>query len=682
MILTFVMLVNSFCISCDAKTEQSYVIDADGEQQIIPLTYDVTDIMLSFQTSPDALFEASDICVDSKDNLYVLDAGNSRILVINEQGKLINEVKLTGKEALSEAQGIFVDEQDKIYIADTGNRRVQVLDAQGEVLYVLTQPEDPLYDKDYPFEPIKVGVNTLGQVYAINNLDYHGFCILDSDNEFKGYFAATRLEKNAVRDLIKKYASESQKEQMGKEIPAQHSNFIFAEDGSIYVTTQNVETTQLKHLSTVGNNFYPYTGAFGDDTSDYLMKLQGKEESEQKFVDVSVDSEGIVSLLDNATGRIYQYDASGNMLLVFGGTGSWKGRMMNAVAMAQDSKGRIYVLDQTMGSIQRFEPTDFTNMVHQALKLHQSGEYEEAGNLWQQILKIAPDYPTAHIGLGKTRVKQKNYIDAMSEYKLAGDKSGYSEAFSKYLKNMIQENFLGIVAVIVILIVMLVQIYRFLKEYAQLYRASEKEYHKGKHISLLTFFAPTEAFPLIKYDRDNFDVKMPTMIACTAIVFAIVKLLILHYPFAEQNVEDIMLMKEIFSFVIPLALWIWGLYYVTCIFHGEVRLREVYAATCYSLLPYVVLTIPLALVTNIMSGAEMSYVFFFEKIIWVWVVLLIYISIKTMNHYTSGQTILVMLVSILAVLLLAVIMALIYLLGAKVVNFVIEVVEECKLNFI
>lgn len=675
-------MLSVFSMPCYAKTEQSYVIDAEGEQQVIPLTYEVTDTWVSFPTRPDVLAEASDICVDEQDNIYVLDSGNSRVLRLSSEGKIIRELQFSGENGLTEAQGIFVDAQGIIYVADTGNRRILVVSEQGEVLQTLTQPEDSLFDKDYPFEPIKVGVNTLGQIYAINNLDYHGFCILDLDNEFKGYFAATRLEKNVVKDFIKKHASESQKEQMGKEIPAQHSNFLFAEDGSIYVTTQNVETAQMKHLSTVGNNFYPYTGAFGDETSDYLMKLQGKADSEQKFVDVCVDSNGIVSLLDNATGRIYQYDAAGNMLLVFGGTGSWSGRMMNAVAMAQDSTGNLYVLDQASGSIQKFESTDFTKMVHQALNLHQSGKYEEAGEVWQQVLNVAPEYPTAHIGLGKTKVKQKDYVTAMRQYKQAGDKTGYSDAFSKYLKVKIQNNFLKIVAILVVLLAAFVQIYRFIKERAKVYRASEKQYHEGKHIGMLAFFAPAEAFPLIKYDREKFDYKMPTLIVISAIIFGIAKLFVLHYPFAEQRVEDIMLLQEICGFFIPFVLWIAGLYYVTCIFSGEVKLREVYAATSYALLPYVVFTMPLALATNLVGSDGASYIHFFENVLWIWVILLVFISIKTMNHYTIGQTICVIIISIFAVLLLAVIMALIYLLGVKVCNFVVEVVKECKLNFI
>lgn len=664
---------------CFAKTEQSYVVDAEGDRQIIPLAYSVSKMMVSFSATPDTLSEPQDICTDDEDCLYILDSGNGRVLKMSPEGELLKEICPKGEDALSDPQGIFVDEKGRIYIADTGNGRVVVMNQKGRIKYVLTQPEDPLYDTDYPFEPIKVGVNSLGQIYVINNRDYHGFCILNPDNEFKGYFAATRLERNVLKEWISKFASESQKEQMGKTIPAQHTNFLIAKDGSIYVTTANVDSAQMKRMSSVGTNFYPYTGSFGDDTVDYLMILQDKEDSDKNFVDVTVDDTGIVSLLDNTTGRIYQYDDSGVMLSVFGGSGNWSGRMMDAVAMAQDSQNRIYVLDRTSGSIQCFVPTDFTKTVHQALSLHNSGKYKEASELWKDILVTAPNYPPAHVGLGKTEVKEKNYVAAMNDYKLAGDKEGYSDAFSKYLKEAVQKYFLWIVLAVIVLGVAMIWLVSGLKRKADYAKRPDVMLHQGRHIALLSLFAPWDAFSLIKYDRRKFHGFVPTLILMVSVVCSVLRLFVLHYPFQDTKLEDISFLSQVSSFVIPFFLWVLGFYYVSCIFGGEVRLREVYAATCYALMPYAVFTIPVALLTNLMGSGGYQYISFAVTVIWIWVILLIFFGIKTMNHYTIAQTIGTMIVSIFAALLLAIVITLLYLLGVKLIDFVSEVISECKL---
>lgn len=665
-------------IPCSAKTEQSYVMNK-GRRQEIPLAYAVSETMVSFPTTPETLSEPQDICTDAKDCLYILDSGNGRVIKMSREGEFLKEIRPVGKNALSEPQGIFVDENEKIYIADTGNHRIVVMDQDGDVEYILTQPKDPLYDADYPFEPIKVGVNSLGQIYAINNLDYHGFCILNVDNEFKGYFAATRLERNVLKEWISKFASESQKEQMGKTIPAQHTNFLIADDGSIYVTTANVDTAQMKRMSSVGSNFYPYTGDFGDHTTDYLMLLQEKDSSETCFVDVAADCTGIVSILDNTSGRIYQYDDSGVMLFVFGGSGNWSGRMMDAAAMAQDSRKRIYVLDRGSGSVQCFEPTDFAKTVHKALSLHNSGKYSEASKIWKKILVAAPNYPPAHVGMGKNEVKEKKYAAAMNDYRLAGDKAGYSEAFSKYLKDAIQRNFPKIVLMVIVLGVTLIWLAAGLKRKADYAKRPDIMLHQGRHIALLSLFAPGEAFGLIKYDRKEFRWLAPTLILMLSAGFYVLRPFVLSYPFQSVELDEISLLAQISSFIIPFLLWVFGFYYVSCIFGGEVRLREVYAATCYALMPYAVFALPLSMLTNLMGIDSYGLIRFAASVIWMWVVLLVFLGIKNMNHYTVSQTIGTMTVSVFAALLLAIILTLLYLLGVKLIDFVSEVVNECKL---
>jgi hypothetical protein len=107
-------------------------------------------------------------------------------------------------------------------------------------------------------------------------------------------------------------------------------------------------------------------------------------------------------------------------------------------------------------------------------------------------------------------------------------------------------------------------------------------------------------------------------------------------------------------------------------------LREVYAATCYAFLPYAILAVPVALLTNLMGAGSTAFLYVAMTIIWLWVFILLFTGIRTMNRISVGRTVVVILVSIFALLLLAVLGTLIYLLGAKLMSILIEVVEECK----
>jgi sugar lactone lactonase YvrE len=121
------------------------------------------------------------IAVDSSDNVYVLDSGNSRIQKFNSTGLFLSQFGQTGSddEHFFSPLGIALDNLDNIYVADSDNNRIQVygdfssdLDADGVQDNVDNCPSDPNPDQldsdndglgnecdPNPFEIFKVLVN-------------------------------------------------------------------------------------------------------------------------------------------------------------------------------------------------------------------------------------------------------------------------------------------------------------------------------------------------------------------------------------------------------------------------------------------------------------------------------------------------------------------------------------------
>jgi len=112
-------------------------------------------------------------------------------------------------------------------------------------------------------------------------------------------------------------------------------------------------------------------------------------------------------------------------------------------------------LDSTQGSIHVFEPTQFIKTVHHALSLFYAGRYEESIIPWEEVLLLDANYTIAHAGLGKAYLKQEKWVEAMEEYRIAGDEEGYSQAYDNWQRTMLQRNFGWIVLCIIAAIVML-----------------------------------------------------------------------------------------------------------------------------------------------------------------------------------------------------------------------------------
>jgi streptogramin lyase len=88
------------------------------------------------------------IAIDSANNLYVVDTGNSRIRKIGPDGTVST---LAGGEAgfadgqgdaarFNDPRGIAVDKQGHVYVADTGNHRIRKITPEGLVSTLVTLP--------------------------------------------------------------------------------------------------------------------------------------------------------------------------------------------------------------------------------------------------------------------------------------------------------------------------------------------------------------------------------------------------------------------------------------------------------------------------------------------------------------------------------------------------------------
>ncbi|HEV7216161.1 MAG TPA: hypothetical protein VGP33_13685, partial [Chloroflexota bacterium] len=171
---------------------------------------------------------------------------------------------------------------------------------------------------------------------------------------------------------------------------------------------------------------------------------------------------------DAGSGKIYQYDQSGNMLDIFGGKqNSQNGYFDYPAALTIRPNGDIFVLDSSRKDIQVFRPTQFATMIHQASVLFYDGKYNASALIWQQLLRMDSHYSLAHDLLGQCYMKigqfggtTQDYVRAMDQERLAEDRTTFSTAFTQYRHDWAKENFGLILAIVFGAVVVLVLIAR------------------------------------------------------------------------------------------------------------------------------------------------------------------------------------------------------------------------------
>jgi len=449
------VFVTAFSVSVGALGITDYILDTDGEKISIPQTHRATSLIRELGNKAGFLSQPTDVFVDSKDNIYVADTGNNRIVKLDSNGKFL--CSFTCNDTLSSPGGVFVSDNGDIYIADTLNERIVHLTSDGEYIEEFTEPESELIDEDSTFQVSKVGLTAQGYIYTLKS---QYFMMIDANNEFKGYIGDNRLGFSLLRLLIRTFASKEQQEKLIKETPTSYYSFDIGSDGLIYATTgEDSASNQIQKINMVGENIYPQKPYAEQYFNEEINRF-----CNPRLVDISVDNKGIIYVIESYSGKIFAYDQQGNLLTVFGGMGTVKGRFNEPIALDCMSNGDLLVLDKANGFIHRFERTEFMENIISAVENYEEGRYEKSEAEWRNVLKVDANYPVANKGIGDSLYKQNRIEEAMEYYKLSENKGGYGSAFSDYQYNFFREHFglvvLAVAAILAVAIVLIIVLKR------------------------------------------------------------------------------------------------------------------------------------------------------------------------------------------------------------------------------
>ena len=109
-------------------------------------------------------------------------------------------------------------------------------------------------------------------------------------------------------------------------------------------------------------------------------------------------------------------------------------------------------------------------------------------------------------------------------------------------------------------------------------------------------------------------------------------------------------------------------------------MKDVYVATTYALTPMILLLIPLALVSNIMSLDEQSYYTFFLSLTFVWVGFLIFFGTMITHQYSFLKTLFTCLLILVGIIVILFIGILFYNLLQRIFSFAVSSWQEISFH--
>lgn len=453
-----------------------------GETVGSPSGYVPEKIYLAEDLGISSIHNPNDIYVSDDNEIYMLDLGGEnakgRLCIFDADFKLIKEFKsLTDIDGsvyyLNNPCGVTVDKDGYIYVCDTDNAAVLKMTKEGKIVMKYEQPGDEVFDESYTYQPYKIVIGINGAAYVISRGCLDGILEFDTSGEFVRFFGAPKVQLS-VGDYIGIYWRKIYRAFGGADVdkifvtfvPTEFENIDIDDNGFIFSTViaSEASTDEVSKLNFTGSNVLSPTTKSTKKVSDKLSKNYGDLETLSKdidnnFVDIVVDNDGFFSVLDTKLSKIFEYDAEGNLVFVYGGSGQQVGTMVQASSMAKLGK-KTLIVDKTLCGITVYDLSDYGKTLHDAVVLYNKGLYNEAEPLWREVLRYNANSDIAHVGIGKVSYMNGQYKEAMAEFKLANDRENYSRSYELYRKEYIREHFGVFMTVIAVLIVLII-LWRF-----------------------------------------------------------------------------------------------------------------------------------------------------------------------------------------------------------------------------
>ncbi len=642
---------------------KTYTVDGYGyvtETQTAYLPY-----MTITKVGEEALNGPTDFTLLEDGSMYILDSGNRRIVVSDLEGNLIDTF---GEGTLVNPRGIYVTPEHICYVADRDAKSIFVFDEEGELMQTYGKPEHALYGSTQDFLPIKIVANSAGTMYVICESNTNGIVQISpvEGGTFLGYFGTNSTDKNLWTIVWRALQTEAQRARSLSNLPSTPTNLAIDEKGLIYTVTAGEEKETLKRLNIAGINMIepnrydetPAAVAVGNHDNVFVASTQG---------------------------YIYEYNNEGNMLFVFGGSDVGQQRIglstrVEAIQIGADDK--IYVLDSEKAQIQIYEPTEFTSLLHEALFLFSKGRYTESKGPLSLVLQMNNLFDYANMAMGKALVQEEQYEEALHYSRLAKDFDGYSDAFWEIRNQWLKDYLVPMVLIIVAILVIkkILQVLDKKKGILAGPRAAMKSFKDKKLVKELGYM-----FYFMKHPVDGcYGVKREgrvsllstNIILVLGILFYVINKYFCGFLLKTVREGSYDIVSDVGLLVIAFVL-VTGCNYLICtINEGEGKLKDIYCSFVYSFTPYVVLLPVIFLLSHVVTYNEVFFVEFATLFMYVWIVVLVFISIKEINDYSVKDTFKIIGLTLFTILIAVLLAFIIYVLWTQVFEFIQSIAGE------
>lgn len=130
------------------------------------------------------------------------------------------------------------------------------------------------------------------------------------------------------------------------------------------------------------------------------------------------------------------------------------------------------------------------------------------------------------------------------------------------------------------------------------------------------------------------------------LVTRVVELLFTSFQFINAPLQYINIFEQVASLLLPFLILCVANWSLTTLFDGKGRFKDIYMAMCYALAPYVIINLPLVLVSNIITYDEAAFYTVLGNFAVIWCAFLAFVGLMQVHDYGPGKTIIFLIATV------------------------------------
>ncbi len=193
--------------------------------------------------------------------------------------------------------------------------------------------------------------------------------------------------------------------------------------------------------------------------------------------------------------------------------------------------------------------------------------------------------------------------------------------------------------------------------------------------SLYVIFHPFDGFWDLKNEKRG-SVAAANVIVLLVLLTRLWQLQFSGFLFLEIAWKEVNIWLEIFQIIVPLAIWCIANWCLTTLFDGKGGLRDIYITTAYALVPYILIQVPLIVVSNVITQDEGALYTVFSGISYLWCGALLLVGMMQTHEYTMAKTVAFTLFTVLGMIVIMVLCLMFFCMTSEAVGYFSSLIRE------